>query len=34
MGNLEQILGYQGAVRDGDAAMVGQEIDAFPSEKA
>ena len=30
MGNLEQILGYQGAVRDGDAAMVGQEIVQMP----
>ena len=30
MGNLEQILGYQGAVRDGEAAMVGQEIVQMP----
>jgi hypothetical protein len=30
MGNLEQILGYQGAVHDGEAAMVGQEIVQMP----
>ena len=30
MGNLEQILGYQGAVREGDAAMVEQEIVQMP----
>ena len=30
MGNLEAILGYQGAVRDGEAALVAPEIIAMP----
>ena len=30
MGNLEQILGYQGAVRTGEATLVGQDIVQMP----